>query len=181
MAQDLSGLTPGIWTIDPGHTSVEFIARHIMVTKVRGRFTDVAGQITIAPTPTDSTVTATIQMASVDTGDTKRDDHLRSEDFFNVAINPTMTFTSTGVIAKGSSYMITGDLALNGTTKGVEMALEFNGIATDPWGAVRAAFSATTEINRKDFGLVWNVALEAGGMLVSENVKIELEIQATKA
>jgi len=181
MAQDLTTLTAGTWNIDASHSAVEFVVRHVVVSKVRGRFTDIAGSLTIASNPLDSTVTTTIGLASVNSNDEKRDEHLRSAEFFDVANNPSMTFNSTGIIAKGNEYNVTGDLMINGTTKGVELALEFNGVATDPWGGTRAGFSASTTINRKDFGLSWNVALEAGGLLVGEDIKIELEIEAVKA
>jgi polyisoprenoid-binding protein YceI len=181
MAQDLSTLTAGTWNIDASHSAVEFVVRHVVVSKVRGRFTDITGAITIADNPIDSTVTATIGLASINTDDEKRDEHLRSADFFDVANNPSMTFDSTSIVAKGNDYIVNGDLTINGTTKGIELALEFNGVAGDPWGGTRAGFSASTTINRKDFGLSWNVALEAGGFLVGEDIKIELEIEAIKA
>jgi len=178
---DLSALTPGTWTIDASHSTVGFVARHLMITKVRGRFTDVSGSVAVAPTATDSVVTATINLASVDTGDEKRDGHLRSADFFDVEQFPTMTFASTGVKEEGGAYTLFGDLTIKGVTRQVELDLEFDGVNGDPWGGTRASFSAEGDINRKDWGLEWNVALESGGVLVSEKVKLTLDIQLVKA
>ena len=179
-APDISTLSPGVWNIDSSHTEVGFVVRHVMISKVRGRFSDISGNLTIASPVTDSSVTATIGLASINTDDEKRDEHLRSEDFFNVAKNPSMIFSSTGVRADGKTWKLTGDLSLNGVTKGVELELEFNGVGQDPWGGTRAGFTATTEINRKDFGLTWNVAIEAGGFVVGDTIKIELEIEAIR-
>ena len=173
----LQNLTPGTWTVDPSHSEVGFVARHLMVTKVRGTFSDFAAEVTIAEPFEDSTATATVQLASVDTGSADRDAHIKSPDFFDVENNPTMTFTSTEV----SDDSLKGDLTIKGVTKPVVFDLEFNGLATDPWGNQKAGFEATTEINRKDLGLEWNVALEGGGVLVSEKIKINLDIQLVKA
>ena len=178
---DLAVLTPGTWTVDPSHSTVGFVARHLMITKVRGRFTDVSGSVTVAENPLDSTVTATVNLASVDTGDEKRDTHLRSADFFDVAANPTMTFTSTGVKQEGDDFLLVGDLTIKGVTRTVDLDLEFEGVNADPWGGTRASFSAQGEINRKDWGLEWNVALETGGVLVSEKIKLSLDIQLVRA
>jgi polyisoprenoid-binding protein YceI len=180
---DLSALTPGTWTVDPSHSTVGFVARHLMITKVRGRFTDFSGTIEIAPDPLQSRVEATVNLASVDTGDGGRDAHLRAADFFDLegGGSPTMTFRSTGIKEERGEYTLFGDLTVNGVTRQVEFDLEFDGVSPDPWGGTRAAFTATTEINRKDFGLEWNVALETGGVLVGDKVKIELDIQAVKS
>jgi polyisoprenoid-binding protein YceI len=177
----LQGLTPGTWTIDTSHSSVEFAARHVMVSKVKGRFHDFEGAITIAENPLDSKVEATIQLASVDTKDAQRDEHLRSDDFFAVATHPTMTFVSREVRPDGDDFVVVGDLTIRGVTRPVELDLEFNGVSADPWGGTRAGFTAKTEVNRRDFGLEWNVALDTGGVLVGEKVKIELEIEAVRA
>ncbi len=180
---DLSALTPGTWTVDPSHSTVGFVARHLMITKVRGRFTDFSGSLEITPDPLQSRVEATVNLASVDTGDAGRDAHLRNADFFDLdgGGSPTMTFTSTGIKEEHGEYKLFGDLTVNGVTRQVEFDLEFDGVSPDPWGGTRAAFTAETEINRKDFGLEWNVALETGGVLVSDKVKVQLDVQAVKA
>jgi polyisoprenoid-binding protein YceI len=180
MASKLDQLTPGTWTIDPSHSSVGFVARHLMVTKVRGRFASFSGTATIADDPLQSSVEASVDLASVTTGDDGRDGHLKSGDFFDVEQFPTMSFRSTGIEADGGDYLLRGDLTIKGVTKPVTFELEFDGAGTDPWGNLKAGFTAETEINRKDWGLEWNVALEAGGVLVSEKVKIQLDIQLAK-
>jgi polyisoprenoid-binding protein YceI len=179
---DLSALTPGTWTVDPAHSTVGFVARHLMITKVRGRFTEFSGTLEIAPDPLQSHVEATVNLASVDTGDAGRDAHLRNADFFDLegGGSPTMTFASTGIKEDHGDYVLFGDLTINGATRQVDFALEFDGVNTDPWGNTKVGFSAETEINRKDFGLEWNVALETGGVLVGDKVKVQLDIQAAK-
>ena len=174
-------ITPGTWTVDPSHSSVTFVARHLMVSKVRGSFGSFAGTITIADDLLASKVEATVEVASVTTGDSGRDEHLRSGDFFELEQFPTWSLVSTGLRADGDDYVMTADLTIKGVTRPVEFEVEFEGMATDPWGNVKAGFEAKTEINRTDFGLTWNAALEAGGVLVGEKVKIELDIQAVKA
>ena len=176
----IAELTPGTWNVDVSHSGVTFVARHLMVTKVRGRFTDFAGTITVADDPLQSKVEATVQMASVTTGDDGRDGHLRNNDFFDIETYPTMQFVGAGIVADGDDYRLNGDLTIKGVTKPVSFELEFDGVATDPWNNTKAGFTAETEINRKDFGVDWNVALEAGGVLVGEKVKVTLDIQATK-
>jgi polyisoprenoid-binding protein YceI len=175
----LKGLVPGVWTVDASHSEVGFVARHLMVSKVRGRFTEYDATITIAPNVLDSKVEATVQLASLETKDDKRDGHLKSEDFFHVDEHPTMTFRSTGLRENGADFLLDGDLTIRGVTKPVTFDLEFNGVESTPWGGQSAGFTAETEVNRKDWGLNWNVALESGGVLVSEKVKIVLEIEAT--
>lgn len=175
------GLTPGVWTVDNSHSTVGFVARHVVVAKTRGKFTDYTGSITVAENILESKVEATVQLASVNTGDDKRDEHLRSADFFDVENHPTMTFVSTSIEQDGDEYKLNGDLTIRGVTKPVTFDLEFEGVGGDPWGGTRAGFSASTEVNRKDWGLEWNVALETGGFLVSDKIKIELEIEAIKA
>jgi polyisoprenoid-binding protein YceI len=172
----LTGLTTGIWVIDPAHTEVGFVARHLMVTKVRGQFKDVEGTVTVADEPSDSTANVTVKLASVQTGSADRDAHLRSADFFDVENNPEMTFVSTGF----TGDTLTGDLTIKGVTKPVTFDVDFNGVATDPWGNTKAGFEASAEINRKDWGLEWNVALEGGGVLVSEKIKIHIDVQLLK-
>lgn len=178
---DLSALTPGTWNVDPSHSTVGFVARHLMITKVRGRFAGATGSVQVAENPLDSVVTASVELASVDTGDEKRDAHLRSADFFDVEQHPTMDFVSTGVKEERGSYTLFGDLTIKGVTRQVDFDLEFDGVNGDPWGGTRASFTAEADINRKDWGLEWNVALESGGVLVSEKVKIVLDIQLVKA
>lgn len=185
---DLSTLTPGTWTVDPAHSTVGFVARHLMITKVRGRFTDFSGSLEVAENPLESHVVATVNLASVDTGDAGRDAHLRNADFFDLegedgsaGGSPTMTFVSTGIKEDDGDYVLFGDLTINGVTRQVEFDLEFEGVNVDPWNNTKAGFSAATEINRKDFGLEWNVALETGGVLVGDKVKVQLDIQAVKA
>ena len=178
---ELDELTPGVWNIDPSHTSVDFVARHLVITKVRGTFGEVTGALNIADDKLSSTVEATIAMASVNTGDAGRDEHLRSADFFDTANYPNMTFTSTGLRGDGAEYVLTGDLTIKGVTRSVELDLEFEGVSPDPWGGTRVGFSITGEINRRDFGLDFDVKIDTGGALVSEKIKLELEIQAVKA
>jgi polyisoprenoid-binding protein YceI len=170
---NLSDLKPGIWTVDASHSEVGFTARHLMVSKVRGQFKDFAAVVTVAQPFELSTVEATVQMASIDTNSADRDTHVKSPDFFDVENNPTMTFRSTTV----SDSSLEGLLTIKGTTKPVSFDLDFGGVSADPWGGTRAGFEATTEINRKDFDLSWNVAIEGGGMLVGEKVKIVLDVQ----
>jgi polyisoprenoid-binding protein YceI len=171
----------GTWTIDPAHTSLEFVARHMMVTKVRGRFTDVSGTIEVGEDPTDTKVSVDIDVATVSTGAEDRDGHLRSADFLDVEQYPEMTFRSTGIDTRGSTWKLQGDLTVHGVTKPVTLDVEYHGVTTDPWGAAKAQFSATGEIEREAFGLTWNVALESGGVLVSKKVKLEIEAQASLA
>lgn len=173
---NINDIPAGTWTVDAAHSEVGFVARHLMVTKVRGSFKEFEGSVKVGDDISESQVTAVAQLASVDTGSADRDAHLTSADFFDVENNPTMSFTSTDVTAD----KLVGDLTIKGTTKPVTFDLDFNGLATDPWGNQKAAFEATAEINRKDWGLEWNVALEGGGVLVSEKVKLNLDIQLTK-
>ena len=167
----------GTWDIDPGHTDVAFIGRHFMVTKVRGRFTGVTGAVTIAEDMNDSKVDVTINMASVESGSDVRDEHIRSAELFDVATYPTATFHSTHVDWRGDRGTVTGDLTIHGVTRQVPLAVSFEGYVRDPWGGDRAIFSARTKVNREDFGVTWNVALEAGGVLVSKEVVIEIDLE----
>ena len=173
----------GDWAVDPGHAEVAFVGRHFMMTKVRGRFTDVTGLVRIAEDPADSSVEVTIGMASVTSGSADRDDHLRSPDFFDVTTHPTATFRSTGVRWAGTTATATvdGDLTIVGVTRPVVLEVAYLGAVTDPWGGHRAVFSAWTEVNREDWGLTWNMALEAGGVMVSKKVRIEVEIETIRA
>jgi len=176
----ISELTPGVWTVDPAHSTVGFVARHLMVTKVRGHFRSFDGTIVVADDPVKSSVEATVDLTSVDTGDESRDNHLKSADFFNVDAEKTMTFKSTSITPKGDHYALNGELTILGVTKPVTFDLEFEGVTKDPWGNTKAGFEAQTEVSRKEWGLAWNVALETGGVLVGDKVKIELDIQARK-
>lgn len=168
----------GTWTIDPAHSEVGFSVRHLMVSKVRGTFDTFTGTITIAEDPAQSSVTAEVDMTSINTRDETRDGHLRTADFFDVEAHPKMTFTSTSVAPDGSDYKVTGDLTLKGVTKPVELSLEFNGTSSDPWGGTRAGLSAETEINRGDFGVDISMPLDGGGVVVGDKVKVALEIEA---
>jgi polyisoprenoid-binding protein YceI len=168
---------PGAWEIDPGHTDVAFIGRHFMLTKVRGRFTDVTGTIVIAPDLVDSSVEVTLSMASVESGSEARDTHIKSSELFDVEQFPTATFRSTAVDWRGTNGVVHGDLTIHGVTHNVPLAVTFEGHARDPWGGDRSIFSARTKINREDYGITWNVALEAGGLLVSKDIQIEIDLE----
>lgn len=171
----------GTWTLDPSHTSVAFVARHLMVTKVRGTFGDVSGTIVIGEQPEDATLDVTIGVGSVDTGAADRDAHLRSPDFFDVEQYPTMRFVSTGIERSGSGWALSGDLTIKDVTRPVVLDLAFDGVVADPWGRPHAAFTARAEVDREDWGLTWNVALETGGWLVSKKAVIEIEAQLVPA
>ena len=172
----LTGLTTGTWAIDPTHSEVGFVARHLMVTKVRGSFAEVSGTVEVAEELAQSVANVTIKTASVSSGTADRDGHLRSADFFDSETYPDMTFVSTAF--DGST--LTGDLTIKDVTKPVTLDVEFNGVATDPWGNEKAAFEAQGELNRTDWGLTWNANLEKGGVLVSEKIKLVLDVQLAK-
>lgn len=167
----------GEWAIDPGHAEVGFVGRHFGLTKVRGRFVGVAGLVVIAEDIAESTVTVEIDMDSVSSGDETRDDHLRSGDFFDVAEHPTATFTSTGFAVDGSQGTLDGDLTIKGVARPVTLHVEYLGHAKDPWDNERTVFSASADINREDWDLTWNMVLEAGGLLVSKEIRIEIEVE----
>lgn len=169
--------TAGTWDLDPGHTDVSFIGRHFMVTKVRGRLTGVTGAITVAEDIGDSRVDVVIDMATVTSGNPSRDEHLRSAELFDVERYPQATFHSTAVEWSGSGGTVHGDLTIHGVTRNVPLTVSFEGHARDPWGGDRAIFSARTEIDREDFGITWNVTLEAGGLLVSKSIRIEIDLE----
>lgn len=172
----------GNYTLDLAHTRIGFSARHAMVTKVRGAFNEFEGHAHIdAADPTKSTASVVIKAASIDTRNEQRDAHLRSNDFLDLETYPEIAFHSTSVEPIGGQlFRVTGDLAIRGVTKSVSIDFEFTGTAVDPFGNVRVGFEGTTTINRKDWGVNWNAALEAGGLLVSENVTLEFEVSAIK-
>lgn len=173
--------TTTVWQIDPSHTGISFTVRH-MFTKVRGRFTQFSGEIvTDGSSQTNGSVNIVIQADSVDTNDAQRDGHLRTNDFFGSDENPTITFRSTQVTPRGGNdFTITGDLTIRGVTRPVSLAAEFDGSGKTPFGTEAASWTAKTEINRKDFDLNWNAPLEAGGFLVGDDVKIEIDVEAVR-
>jgi polyisoprenoid-binding protein YceI len=172
---------PGTFTIDPTHTEVAAVVRHLMVSKVRGRFANTTGAITIAADPLQSSVVASIPAETIDTGTADRDNHLRSADFLDVANYPTLDFRSTRVVShRGDRFVVRGELTICGVTREVDLAVEFDGVARSPWGQEVVAFTATTEFDREDFGITWNQALEAGGVLVSRKVAVEISAQAVR-
>ncbi len=171
-----SNVTTGPWTLDNSHSEIGFTVRHAGISKVRGQFTDADATLELAENVSDSRVAATIKTASFDSGDANRDGHVRGEDFFDVENFPEMSFVSTAIVPKGEDYELHGDLTIKGVTRSVALAAEFNGVAVDPFGATRAGVTAETTISRKDFGLTWNAMLEAGGVLVSDKVAINLEL-----
>ena len=172
----------GTYAIDPTHSRIGFVARHAMVTKVRGSFNEFEGSAVVGADLADTTASVTIQVASIDTRNEQRDGHLKSNDFLSIEEFPTITFVSTGVTAAGpSSLELTGDLTVRGVTNAVTIPFEFEGAAVDPYGNVRAGFEGSVTINRKDYGVTWNAALETGGVLVSDKIALEFEISAIKA
>jgi polyisoprenoid-binding protein YceI len=174
----IPGYKVGTWDIDTVHSDVSFTVRHMMVSKVRGRFGAFTGTVVTAENPLESSVTAEIDLASIDTNNAQRDEHIRSKDFFEVETFPTMTFRSTSVEADGDDYVLTGELTLKGVTKTVPLKLELNGFSADPFGGYRAGFSASTEISRKAFGVDIEMPMDGGGVVVSDKVSINLEIEA---
>ncbi|MDH2425724.1 YceI family protein [Sphaerisporangium sp. TRM90804] len=178
------GLTipqPGTFDLDASHTRIGFVAKHMMVTKVRGHFGEFTGSITLAENPLDSSTEVTIKAASIETGSPDRDTHLRSDDFLAADKFPELTFRSTRVLShSGDEFTVAGDLTVRDVTKEVTLKVEYGGSGVNPWGAEVFGFSLETEIDREEFGLTWNVALEAGGVLVSKKVKIEIEGEATR-
>lgn len=171
----------GTYVLDPTHTRIGFVARHLMVTKVRGSFGEFAGSITIGEDAKDSTAEATIQTAAINTGVADRDTHLRSGDFLEAEKYPQITFRNARVLSQdGAKFQVAGDLTIKNVTREVVLDVELDGVAKDPWGNEKLAVTASTEIDREDFGMTWNVALETGGVLVSKKIRIEIEAQAAK-
>ncbi|MBT3163249.1 YceI family protein [Streptomyces sp. Vc74B-19] len=181
VSPDLAALT-GEYTIDPAHTTIGFVARHAMVTNVKGSFKDFTGTLQLdGSDPSRSTATLDVVMDSIDTGNADRDGHLKSADFFKTDEFPTMTFRSTKAEALGGDdYRITGDLSILGTTRPITIDLEFNGAAKDPFGNERVGFEGRTEILRSEWGLTWNAGLETGGVLVSDKIKLNFDISAIR-
>jgi polyisoprenoid-binding protein YceI len=174
--------TTGTWQIDPSHTRLGFATKHAMVTTVRGQFDVFSGSLVLdGENPSRSTATVEVDASSFASGNDDRDNHVRSTDFLDVEAHPTLTFTATSVRASGvDTFVMVGDLTIRGTTRPVEITAELEGVSTDPFGNERIGFTGTTRISRKDFGLTWNVALEAGGVLVSDKVAITLDVSAVK-
>jgi len=173
--------TAGTFVLDKSHTQIGFVARHLMVSKVRGRFTDYEGAIVVADDPAQSSVEVTIQAASINTNDENRDNHVRTNDFLNVAEFPTITFRSSKVELKSSAdWKVYGDLTVRGVTRPIILEVSFEGVIQDPWGNQRLGFTASGEIDRNDFGVSFNAALETGGFVVSPKVKLEIEAEAVR-
>jgi polyisoprenoid-binding protein YceI len=179
-ATGIPGYVAGTWNIDPVHSEIGFWVRHMMVSKVRGKFNTFSGQLVTAEDPLKSSVTAEIDLASIDTNNEQRDNHIRSADFFEVDTHKTMTYRSTGIRAEDGEYILDGELTLKDVTKNVPLTLEINGFGPDPYGGTRAGFSAKGEINRSEFGVSFGLA-EGGGTIVSDKVSIQLEIEAVLA
>ncbi len=177
-AVQIPGYLAGTWDIDASHSTVGFSVRHMMVSKVRGYFREFSGELVTAENPEHSSVTATIELSSIDTRQEQRDAHIRSADFFDVENNPQMTFRSTSVRTDGADWFVDGELTLKGNTRPVTLALELNGFGPDAYGGTRAGFSARTEINRNDFGVDIKMPMDGGGVVVGDKVAIELEIEA---
>jgi polyisoprenoid-binding protein YceI len=178
MTETLPGYVAGTWTIDPVHSEVGFSVRHMMVSKVRGKFNEFSGTIVTGESPLDSSVTATIDLSSIDTGNPDRDNHIRSADFFDVTTHKAMTYRSTGARRDGDGYLLDGELTLKGITRPIALHLELGGFGRDPYGGTRAGFTATGELRRSEFGVDFNAVLETGGVVVADKVEIQLEIEA---
>jgi len=172
------GFVAGSWTIDPVHSDVSFTVKHMMVSKVRGHFRTFSGTLVTREDITQSAVTAEIDLASFDTNNEQRDNHIRSKDFFDVETYPTMTFRSTGITTDGEKHVIDGELNLHGVTKSVPLTVEINGFGPDAYGGYRAGFTATAVINRNDFGIDIKMPMDGGGVVVGDKVNITLEIEA---
>ena len=173
--------TPGTFALDASHSEVAAVARHLVVSKVRGTFANVTGTIVVAEDPLQSSVTASIPAETINTNSADRDNHLRSADFLDVENHPTLDFRSTSVVShSGSEFVLRGDLTIRGVTREVDLKVEYDGVAKSPWGQEVVAFSASFDFDREDFGITWNQALETGGVMVSKKVKIEIEGEAIR-
>ncbi len=177
-AVEIPGYIAGTWTIDPVHSDVAFTVRHMMVSKVRGHFTRFEGELILAPDPLASKVSATIDLTSIDTNNAQRDDDLRSANFLEIQTYPAMTYRSTGLRHSEDGFDVDGELSLHGVTRQVPLALDVNGFTRDPFGGTRAGFSATTEINRQDFGITTNIPMDGGGVVIGDKIQIFIEIEA---
>lgn len=175
---EIPGYIVGTWEIDPVHTYIGFTARHLMVSKIRGNFTQVEGKIITGRNPLESSAVVTIEMDSADTSNAQRDSDIKGEILFDVANHPTMTFQSTGVRSKGDHFIVAGQLTIKGITRPVELEVEVNGFGPDPFGGTRAGFSATGEIDRTEFGMTPNLTLPTGGVVISEKIQLTIEIEA---
>ena len=171
----------GTWVIDPSHSRLGFETRHAVITKVRGHFADFEGTIVIGADAESSSAKVTAKLDSIDTNSADRDAHLKSADFFDTENTNELVFESTSIKATGDTYLVTGNLTIKGVTNSIDIAVEATGTAIDPYGNTRAGFEGTGEFSRKEFGLTWNVALETGGFLVSDNIKLQIDISAIKA
>jgi polyisoprenoid-binding protein YceI len=180
-AVTIPGYIAGTWKSDPTHSEVSFTVRHMMVSKVRGKFTTFDATIVTGAEPSESSVTAEIDLSSINTGNEQRDGHLRSADFFEVDAHQVMTYKSTSVTADGDDWRIDGELSLHGVTKSVPLKLELNGITADPYGGTRSGFSATGEISRGDFGIEFNMPMDGGGVVVGDKIQIQIEVEAVLA
>jgi polyisoprenoid-binding protein YceI len=178
-AVEVPGYIAGTWDIDPVHSHIGFVARHLMVSKVRGNFGKFEGQIVTADDPLQSSATATIDTTSFDTGNEQRNNDIKGENFLDVANYPTMTYRSTSIRQQGDEFIVTGDLTIKGVTHPVELTVEVNGFGPDPYGGTRAGFSATGEINRTDYGITANMVLPTGGVMVSEKIQLTIEVEAS--
>jgi polyisoprenoid-binding protein YceI len=177
-AVEIPGYVAGTFTIDPGHSDVAFTVRHMMVSKVRGHFTRIQGELILASDPLASTVTAIIDLRSIDTNNPQRDDDLRSANFLEIQTHPTMTYRSTGIRHGEDGFDVDGELSLHGVTRQVPLAVVVNGFTRDPYGGTRAGFSATAEIDRKDFGITTNIPMDGGGVVIGDTIQIYIEIEA---
>ena len=178
---EIPGYLAGTWTIDPVHTDVSFSVRHMMVSKVRGHFQTFEGEIVTAEDPLQSRATASIDLRSLDTNNSQRDDHIRSADFFEVDTYPTMTYRSTGIHRDRGDLFVDGELSLHGVTRNVTLEIEPNGFTKDPFGGTRTGFSVKGEINRKDFGIDIDLPMDGGGVVVGDKISIAIEVEAVLA
>ena len=176
---EIPGYIAGTWDIDPVHSHIGFVARHLMVSKVRGNFGKFEGQIVTAEDPLQSSATATIDTTSFDTGNEQRNNDIKGENFLDVANHPTMTYRSTGIRPQGGNFIVDGDLTIKGVTHPVELTGEVNGFGPAPYGGTRLGLSATGEINRNDYGISFNMALPTGGVMISEKIQLTIEVEAT--
>jgi polyisoprenoid-binding protein YceI len=177
-ATEIPGYIPGTYKLDPGHSDVAFTVRHMMVSKIRGHFTKVEADIVLAPNPLDSSATATIDLDSIDTNNPTRDDDLRSANYFEVDKYPTMAYRSTGVRHTEDGFDLDGELTIHGVTRLVTLALDVHGFTKDPYGGYRAGFSATGEVDRKDFNITTNIPMDGGGVVIGDTIQLFIEVEA---